>query len=161
MLNPRQTCKANIHVVDGDGIVGAVVKVWTGNTHTGQSIVNLTTASGEVFGERGYAYGTKNLVPLWFTPGQTYNLSLRFGTNENMTFLINATNPDQPANETTPTSQFFSFLLTNERTIMLTLADTSKYRAEFFNYTSSGDVVWGEMMTYSINLTTTMNDGES
>ena len=44
---------------------------------------------------------------------------------------------------------------------MLTLADTSKYRAEFFDYTSSGDVVWGEMMTYSINLTTTMNDGES
>ena len=151
--------RANIHVVDGEGIVGAIVRLWDGFVGTGQSIVNLTTSSGELFGLRGYAYGTINKIPFWFTPGQMYNISLRFGTFEGIQFIVNETNPDQPANESAIPTDYFNFTLTNEMTIMLTLQNTANYRTELSQFIGTQLVTWGEQITYQVNFSTTTNNG--
>ncbi len=81
--------KMHIKVEDGGiGVVGAIVRIWNGSVNTGQSIINLTTSSGEVYGVKGYAYGTIHKIEFWYLIGTNYNITIDIGTQQQVRFNV-------------------------------------------------------------------------
>jgi len=90
-----------------------------------------------------------------------YNISLRFGTLEGIQFIVNYTNPDQPANESVVPTDYFNFTLTNEMNITLKLLNTANFRAELSQFIGTQLVTWGEQITYQVNFSSTTNNGST
>ncbi len=153
--------KVDIQVVDDGGVVGAIVRLWDGKTYDSQSIVNLTTSSGEVYGEKGFAYGAVNKISFWYYQGVEYNISLRFGSSEGINFQVNYTNPDSLPDGSVIPKDYFNFTLDGEMSVILQLTDSANYIANFTDYSGDQSLTWGEQIDYNVEFQTSNDGGEN
>jgi len=126
------------------GAVGAIVKIR--NASTGASIINLTTSSGELYGEKGYAYGLINKIEFWYLRG-TYNISIDFGVGKNVVF--------------NGTDQYYEHILSENSTIIFELEDADKYYTKFSAPKGDIEIGWGDNMAYEVNFSYTQDGGVS
>ncbi len=153
MLLRANMSKMQIKIEDGGvGVVGAIVRIWNGTQSTGQSVINLTTSSGEVYGKKGYAYGDINKIAFWYLRG-AYNITVDIGTQPNYLFKVNKTTPEQ-WKPTIPVN-IYNYTLEQNSTIILNLANTADFMTNFSYYIGDDNILWRNNMSYTVNFTYT------
>ena len=121
-------------------IENMIVRVQNGTN--GDFIVNLTTD------DNGEAKGNINNLPFWFFH-DNYNFTLSF-FNTSKPFRVIQSDDYYDQNQI----EAYNYTLDDASTLIFNVSLTlENYKSRFQNISSSGDVIWEEIMKFSVNYT--------
>jgi len=158
VLNTTALAKIHINVNDDTlyaPVPSAIIHV---NTSAGTHLVDLVTdGSGDAYGQ------TNNDVEFWYLRDSAYNFTMEyFGAP--FEFFVNNTSPEQwEPNEATKTKvSIYNYTLNQESTVNFTIVlNPGDYMTNFTEYYGPTNAIWGDLITYSVNFSYSIDAGVS
>ena len=165
IFNRTDLARLNIRIIKKEGGVEvpypALIKVI--DMKTGQMLVNLTSR----LDRDGYAYTPTHDLPFWYLKDRIYNITINSLNVTNVEFNVTYISP---ANQWYPTDKdgikWYNYTLYGGSSITFNLifridVNITNYITAFFNASGTGEVFWGDNLTFSINFYVTENSGQT